>query len=264
MDTAQAPAAPSAPAETVDLLTLVGQFTALRQEVNLQTRAVRTQQEQNAESLALNQKVFDSFQETQQRPEQQEEEARQREMDVSLRPLLKAMVDVADYQLLTIREMTRAVQTAMGLLPQQLDEANSGEPPASDELPQAPAGGFFARLFGVSRLTEYQRQLALHQQSRQHEAPSTLPAQTINQIGRILESALAGLDMGLQRMDRAMRQFGLEPILCVGQPFDPERMEVVEVVADSDGPPGAVIDEVRRGYVWKGKVFRFAQVRVST
>ena len=35
----------------VDLYTLVGQFTALRQEVNLQTRAVRAQQEQNAETL---------------------------------------------------------------------------------------------------------------------------------------------------------------------------------------------------------------------
>src|SRR5262249_2132884 len=39
------------PPETVDLHTLVAQFTALRQEVNLQTRAVRTQQEQSAEVL---------------------------------------------------------------------------------------------------------------------------------------------------------------------------------------------------------------------
>src|SRR5437764_4245808 len=37
--------------EPVDLHTLVAQFTALRQEVNLQTRAVRQQQEQNAETL---------------------------------------------------------------------------------------------------------------------------------------------------------------------------------------------------------------------
>src|SRR5947209_12720054 len=45
-------AAPTEPdAEAVDLATLVRQFTALRQEVNLQTRAVRAQQEQNAETL---------------------------------------------------------------------------------------------------------------------------------------------------------------------------------------------------------------------
>src|SRR5437660_9004479 len=38
-------------AETVDLATLVGQFTALRHEVNLQTKAVRAQQERNADTL---------------------------------------------------------------------------------------------------------------------------------------------------------------------------------------------------------------------
>ena len=39
------------PAEPVDLYTLVAQFTALRQEVNLQTRAVRAQQDQTAQML---------------------------------------------------------------------------------------------------------------------------------------------------------------------------------------------------------------------
>src|SRR5712691_5889487 len=46
------PVAPGEPpGEEVDLFTLVAQFTALRQEVNLQTRAGLTQQEQNAETL---------------------------------------------------------------------------------------------------------------------------------------------------------------------------------------------------------------------
>ena len=40
------------PAETVvDLHTLLGQMTALKQEVHLQTRAVRTQQEQSVAGL---------------------------------------------------------------------------------------------------------------------------------------------------------------------------------------------------------------------
>src|SRR5262245_4362228 len=38
--------------EPPDLNTLLGQFIALRHEVNLQTKAVRSQQEQNAETLA--------------------------------------------------------------------------------------------------------------------------------------------------------------------------------------------------------------------
>jgi molecular chaperone GrpE (heat shock protein) len=46
-------------------------------------------------------------------------------------------------------------------------------------------------------------------------------------------------------------------------PFDPELMEVVEAVADSGQSAGEVIEEVRRGYLWHGRIFRYAQVRVA-
>ncbi len=69
--------------------------------------------------------------------------------------------------------------------------------------------------------------------------------------------------MGLQRIERALRQHGLETIAAVGEPFDPELMEVVEAVAGSGCPSGEVLDEVRRGYQWNGRVFRYAQVRVA-
>ena len=42
---------------------------------------------------------------------------------------------------------------------------------------------------------------------------------------------------------------------------DPESMIVVEVVDDPNRPPGQVVEEVRRGYTWRGRVFRFAEVR---
>jgi molecular chaperone GrpE len=69
--------------------------------------------------------------------------------------------------------------------------------------------------------------------------------------------------MSVQRLERALQQHGLEPIPCVGQPFDPETMEVVEVVPQSDGGGSEVVEEVRRGYLWRGRVFRFAQVKVA-
>ncbi len=69
--------------------------------------------------------------------------------------------------------------------------------------------------------------------------------------------------MSLQRVERALRQHGLEAMPAAGERFDPERMEVVEAVAESGRPSGEVIDEVRRGYLWNGRVFRYAQVRVA-
>ena len=69
--------------------------------------------------------------------------------------------------------------------------------------------------------------------------------------------------MSVQRLERALQQHGLEPIPCVGAAFDPERMEALEIVSSSGRPSGEVIDEVRRGYAWRGRVFRHAQVRVA-
>src|SRR5262249_19562851 len=47
--------------ETIDLHTLLGQFTALRHEVNLQTKAVRAQQEQNTQTLDLLRQTLDQL-----------------------------------------------------------------------------------------------------------------------------------------------------------------------------------------------------------
>jgi molecular chaperone GrpE len=82
-------------------------------------------------------------------------------------------------------------------------------------------------------------------------------------VEALLASLVSGYTMSVQRLERAVRQQGLEPIAAVGQPFDPERMEVLEAVSDSGRPAGEVLQEVRRGYLWNGRVFRYAQVRVA-
>ncbi len=64
-------------------------------------------------------------------------------------------------------------------------------------------------------------------------------------------------------MQRALDQHGLERIACVGAPFDPESMEVAEVVRDPERGATEVIDEVRPGYRWRGRLLRYAQVRVA-
>ena len=53
------------------------------------------------------------------------------------------------------------------------------------------------------------------------------------------------------------------PIDAVGRPVDPEQMIVVEVVDDPSAEPGEVVEEVRRGYTWRGRVLRLAEVRAA-
>jgi molecular chaperone GrpE len=217
------------PGDEVDLFTLVAQFTALRQEVNLQTRAVRAQQEQNAETLQQYGETLEALREPVSNAEEQ------------IRPLLKSLIDAADAQMLALRELEKLRARIEEL---QLNE----DPPASmRRLP------LLARLAGAGRILERLNDLEKRRDPRPfHET-----------IHDRIEAATTGLAMGLQRLERALRQHGIEPIPSVGNAFDPELMEVVEVVVDTDRPAGEVIEEVRRGYLWNSKSLRFAQVRVA-
>jgi molecular chaperone GrpE len=69
--------------------------------------------------------------------------------------------------------------------------------------------------------------------------------------------------MSLRRVERVLPTLELEPLSCTGEMFDPETMEAVEVIGDTGLVSGTVVEEVRPGYRWRGKVFRFAQVRVA-
>ena len=75
-----------------------------------------------------------------------------------------------------------------------------------------------------------------------------------------LEGLAEGYTLSLQRLERLLATYGIEPIVCLGQPVDAELMEVVQVVVDPSRPSGIVLDEVRRGYRRHGQVLHFAQV----
>ena len=76
----------------------------------------------------------------------------------------------------------------------------------------------------------------------------------------LLTALLNGYGLIQQRLARTMTNAGVVRIPTVGRPVDPEQMVVVDVV-DAEGPPGQVIEEIRRGYTWQGGILRLAEVR---
>jgi molecular chaperone GrpE len=72
-----------------------------------------------------------------------------------------------------------------------------------------------------------------------------------------------GYTISLRRLERALAQLGLTPIDCVGKPYDPELMAALSTVNDSKHPQGYVVNEVRRGYLRNGQLFRCAEVIVA-
>jgi molecular chaperone GrpE len=240
------------PRESVDLHTLVAHFTSLRQEVNLQTRAVRTQQEQSAETLRRYSEAVTALESA----SAQVADARQRQAQETVNPLLKGMIEVADAQALAAKELARVLT--------RLDEAlgSADQRAATKQLDRRPRVPFLARLFGAGHVLAAQQRFHDWLESRVQSVEVATMHDAALIRGRV-EAAALGLDMGLQRIERTMLQHGLEPIVVEGHPFNPEQMEVIEVVANSGLPTGEVVEEVKRGYLWNGQVFRFAQVRVA-
>ena len=77
------------------------------------------------------------------------------------------------------------------------------------------------------------------------------------------EHLRAGLAMIHRRMLEWLKTHGVEPIEAVGRPFDPARHEAVaHAPAEQPGVP-QVAEELRRGYLYRGRVIRPATVKVT-
>jgi molecular chaperone GrpE len=235
--------------QPVDLATLLGQFVALRHEVNLQTRSSRATQEQNSETLR---QLSEALELLQNQPEA-DTDAEEREQSECLRPLLKTLVDVHDALALARREVLRAEENLLPVLEQL---ASSTQPVP---LPRETIAPIWLRWLGPGKAyTDARGTFHQAQQERARQA-----AQAAERLRQFLTSLVTGYTMSLQRLERTLDQHGLEAIPAVGLPFDPETMEVVEVVHEPGRTASEVTDEVRRGYRWQGRLFRCAQVRVA-
>jgi hypothetical protein len=100
--------------QAIDLHTLLGQFIALRHEVNLQTKAARSQQEQSGQALQQLSQAFEALRQAQAAAQQTNQQAQ----DEASRPLLKTLLDVRDAFSLAEREIQRAGKTILPLLDQ--------------------------------------------------------------------------------------------------------------------------------------------------
>lgn len=72
-----------------------------------------------------------------------------------------------------------------------------------------------------------------------------------------------GVDMTLREMLRTLEKFGLTPIEAAGKPFDPEYHHAVSQAELDDMDEGMVVEDMRRGYIYNGKVIRASMVSVS-
>lgn len=227
------PPAPEQPPVAFDLSTVVAQFTALRHDVNLQTKATRAATEQAVELAKQSATVP--------RPSGPDPAAL----------LVKGLIEIADALSASHRQI-ESVRTGLEPLLAKLSAPSLPTPPV------ALRSGFLGRMFGGGEgaLSDWARDAVVADAQRTSTA-----AEATAKLTPLLAGMADGYTMSLRRIEKALEAAGLQAILTVGRAFNPELMEVVEVVGGS--PSGNVVEEVRRGYTRSGTVVRFALVKVA-
>ncbi|PVX26148.1 MAG: nucleotide exchange factor GrpE [Candidatus Bathyarchaeum sp.] len=74
---------------------------------------------------------------------------------------------------------------------------------------------------------------------------------------------LEGIKMVHKKLDDLLTKEGLERLECVGQSFDPNLHEILAQVPTKEHQSGTVLEEARKGFLFKGKVLRPSVVKIA-
>ena len=78
------------------------------------------------------------------------------------------------------------------------------------------------------------------------------------------DSIAEGSKATLKLLSAALERFGIAEIDPVGEPFDPERHEAINMQPSADAEPGSVLSVVQKGYSLNGRLLRPAMVVVAS
>ena len=225
-----ASAAGDGDAPEVGLVTLLEEFTALRHELKLQTKSARGLQDQAEAMTRSLEQAIAQFRAVEPREAQA--------AFAAARPLAEALAD----------------------LDEALDRGRAAIDQARRRAAEAIADPVAALEDAFARQSWLARRLGRRSHTRALEVVAA-QARALNP--GLLDSLAEGYGLIQARLRRAMAAEGIERVAALGAAVDPERMTVVDVVDDPDRPPGQVVEEVRRGYLWRGRVLRYAEVRAT-
>ncbi len=82
--------------------------------------------------------------------------------------------------------------------------------------------------------------------------------------GKKLQSMVQGLELTRKGLVATLERYGVEPLDAVGLAFNPDEHDALTMEASADIPANHVLREFARGYRFKDRVLRHAQVVVSS
>lgn len=237
--------------ELLGAVDIVAAFTALRHELKLQVRSGRE----------LQQSLTDNLQRIEARIEEGISSAANVSTASNSGPptTFTAAVPAALADRLSTEELRKMAEA--------LAEVEEGLSRAVDSLPQVASHVAEHTLTerldrSIAQATWWSRKFS----KRLLEQLHTISRESTNESMRAVElnhATRRGLDLLLERVRRLMRQCEIERIDVHGQAFDPESMHALDVFEAPAVPRSHVAQQLRPAYRWRGKILRYAEVRLA-
>jgi molecular chaperone GrpE len=210
------------------IIDLIEEFTALRQEVKLQTKSSRGLSEQTESVKRALEQAIEQFRSV--------EPLENHAACTAGKALALGLADLDESLDRGQREIDRARRQIADLSTQSLQTA----------LAELQRGRSWIRRRFLRR---YHNQVI---ETVQRDAASR---------HSLFDAFSEGYGLIRNRLQRVMVAEQIVRIRCEGRMVDPELMTVLEVVEKSGDPPGTVTKELRRGYTWQGRLLRYAEVQ---
>jgi molecular chaperone GrpE len=85
----------------------------------------------------------------------------------------------------------------------------------------------------------------------------------LNTKAASLEDFHSGIELIDKQFHDALAKLGVQPVSAVGEPFDPNLHQAIQMVDTDEVEDNHVLDELQRGYKLKDRLLRPAMVRVA-
>ena len=160
--------------------------------------------------------------------------------------------------------------------PETPENPDNPEVPETPEAPAKPAGpdwkDMYARL--LADFDNFKKRTARDREDSYRFAEADilgdiLPA--VDNLALALDKAedkenafVKGVSLVYDSLLKALKDHGAEPFDSIGSELDTEKMEAIATLPSEQFEEGKVSNEVKKGWMLKGKVLRAAQVVVSS
>lgn len=226
---------------------MVGEWIALRHEVKQQGKLLHSAQEalqQALEAVTDKEQLQNRIKESQQQASDQystELAAQKKQFEREQEGLLRDLLGVID----ALDRACAHWQVGLETLP-----VDSIEAPKS-ALPET-----------IWQRLSYWFASRRRNQASKQQTSDILPEQS-RSVAEVLASNQQGVELIRRTLLEVLRQRMVVPIEVQGQVFDPKRMYAIGRQESKDAPENTVFQEVVRGYMWRDRILREAQVIVA-